>query len=382
MLIATATWRADLGWNPTLPLPDDRVSLLLVFGDTAVADHPDNPIGELTNAWPGAHVLGCSTAGQSLGGELHDDSLVVTAVTFESTEIVSAHVDVEQSGGARRAGRLLAEQLATPGLRGVFVLADGLAVSGTALACGFADVDPRMVLSGGLAGDGDRFSRTWTVVDGEPRSGWVSAVGFVGDDIEIGHGTGAGWDVFGPERVVTRSFGNVVYELDGRPVLDVYRSYLGGSASELPASGMFCPLRVRDLDERVTVRTLLHVDDHEGSITFAGDIAQGASARLMRANSDSLIHGAHLAAKQASLGGGGELAIAVSCVGRRRVLGERTDEELAAALEAFRPGVPMVGFYAYGQLSPNDGISSLHNQTMTITTLRESRGVRAEAASR
>jgi hypothetical protein len=364
-------WRANHGWQPDLPVPDERTSLILAFGDTSLADHPDNPIGQLGRAWPNAHVVGCSTAGQSINDKLHDDALVVTFVRFDSTTLVSAHVNVETSGGPRRSGRRLAEQLNTPGLRGAFVLSDGLVVNGTALAAGFADVLPDLPVSGGLAGDGSRFDETWTIVDGAPRSGWVSAVGFIGDDIEIGYGSGGGWDIFGPERLVTRSYGNVLYELDGRPVLGLYHEYLGDKAADLPAAGLFFPLEVRDLDNRTTVRTVLQVNDQDGSMTFAGDIAQGASAQLMRASTDSLVHGAHLAAKQACLGGKEELAIAVSCVGRRMVLGERTDEELEAALEAFAPATAMVGFYAYGELSPTDGVSELHNQTMTITTLRE-----------
>lgn len=354
-------------------MPDGREAMVLAFADTTVADHPADPIGELARLWPEGHLLGCSTAGQAIGARLGDDALVVTVVRFDTTAVVSAHVDLELSGGSRRAGRRLAEQLARPGLRGAFVLSDGLAVNGTALAAGFADILPDLPVSGGLAGDGDRFERTWTVVDGEPRSGWVSAVGFVGDDIEIGHGSGGGWDIFGPERVVTRSFGNVLYELDGQSVLGLYREYLGPSAKDLPGAAMFFPLQVRDLDERAMVRTVLHVDDADGSMTFGGDIPQGATAQLMRASTDNLVHGAHLAAKQASLGDD-ELAIAVSCVGRRMVLGERTDEELEAALDAFTDGMPMVAFYAYGELSPGDGVNGvndLHNQTMTITTLRE-----------
>lgn len=355
---------------------DERADVVLAFADAAVAEHLDGPLGTIAHTWPDAHVLGCSTAGQSLGDVLHDDSLVIVTIRFASTVAVSAHVSLERCGGARRAGRRLAEQLAAPGLRAAFVVSGGSGTNGTALAAGFADILPDLPLSGGLAGDGDRFGTTWTVVDGEAREGWASAVGFVGDDIEVGFGSGSGWDIFGPVRLVTRSFGNVLYELDGRPVLDLYREYLGASAADLPASGMYFPLEVRDLDGRAVVRTVLQIDDTDGSMTFGGDIAQGAGAQLMRASTDNLVHGAHLAAKQASLGGADELAIAVSCVGRRMVLGERTDEELEAVLEAFSPGVPMVGFYAYGEISPSDGFSDLHNQTMTITTMRERRSPR------
>jgi hypothetical protein len=371
MIAATFTWAAGTGWFPELPTPpDDNKVLAIAFGDPSVVDHPDRPMDQLIAAWAGRPLIGCSTGGQLIGDAVRDGTVVVTIMRFAATEVLCAHVDLARSGSARRAGRELAEALAEPGLAAIFVLVDGLSVNGTALTEGIADVLPDVPVSGGLAADGDRFAHTWTVVDGELAEGHVSAVGFVGDQIEIGFGSIGGWEPFGPDRLVTRSFGNVLYELDGRPASDLYREYLGSDAGPLPAAGWRLPLCVKDLDGRTVVRSVRDVHESEGSITFVGDIAQGSTAQLMRGSVDGLVHGANVAAKQAATGNEC-VAIAISSLGRRALLGERSEDELDAALEALRDDVVLVGFHGYGELAPVDGTNDVHDQTMTITTLGE-----------
>lgn len=368
MIVETASWRANEGWRPAMPAPDGPGSLVLVFADAAVAAHPDRPLSELAAAWDGHAVLGCSTGGQVHGAELLDATLVATVVRFATTTVRAAHVEVARAGGSRRAGRELAERLDDPSLAAVLVVADGLTVNGSALLTGIGDVAGSVPVFGGLAADGQRFDWTWTLVGTETVGNHASAVGFYGDDLELGFGAGSGWRPFGPERLVTSSFGHVLHELDGRPAATVYHDYLGDRAGDLPGAAMFFPLELRDLDDRTVLRTPVGVDPDSASLSFAGDVPQGAGARLLRASTADLAHGATLAAKEAHLGGD-ELALAVSCCGRRHLMGERTEDELDAVAAALDPGTPLVGFYAYGALSAADG--QLQNQTMTITTMRE-----------
>jgi hypothetical protein len=216
--------------------------------------------------------------------------------------------------------------------------------------------------------------------DRTPQSGYVTAVGFYGDHIRLGHGSKGGWDKFGPERQVTKSIGNVLYELDGRPALGLYKEYLGDRASGLPATGLLFPLAIRtsQAEGKVLVRTILAVDEATQSMTFAGDIPEGVFAQLMRANFDRLIQGASEAATltfdhhNGSYSDSPTLSIAISCVGRRLVLGERTEEEIEATLEILPKGSRQIGFYSYGEISPyKSGACDLHNQTMTLTTIAE-----------
>jgi hypothetical protein len=354
---------------------DGSGTLVVAFGDR---DLPREPLADLRVSFPHSHIIGCSTAGQILGDTLTDSTVVVGVARFATTRVSSARAAVSHPDESFAAGQALARTLAEPGLEAVFVLSDGLLVNGSALVRGVASALPAdVVITGGLAGDGERFASTWVLGDGVARSGSVVGVGLSGPHLRVGSGSFGGWDIFGPERLITRANGNVLYEVDGRPALALYKEYLGDRAGGLPATALLFPLAIRaSADERRrTVRTVLAVDDDAQSMTFAGDVPEGWRAQLMRANKDRLVDGAMEAALRCGAGasaGAPMLALAISCVGRRLVLGERTEEEIEAALEVLPAGSELVGFYSYGEIAPHgEGVCDLHNQTMTLTTISE-----------
>ncbi|MFO0984063.1 MAG: FIST N-terminal domain-containing protein [Planctomycetota bacterium] len=378
MQLETFEWSAKTGWSVgSFPSLDGERTLVVVFGSSAHIDRPA-PITELARFYARSHLIGCSTSGEIFQSRISDGSLAVAVAQFAASELRTASTAVGKEVGSFAAGAALARQLAAPTLRSVLVLSDGLSVNGSELVQGLNSVLPEhVVVTGGLAGDGDRFQRTWVIEQGVPKTGYVTAVGLCGDRLDIGHGSKGGWDIFGPERVVTRARGNVLFELDGSPALQLYKQYLGERASGLPATGLLFPLAIREhaSDERHLVRTILSVDEQAQSMTFAGDVPQGWRAQLMKANFDRLIGGASEAAQLSKRGAtrsAARLAIAVSCVGRRLVLGERAEEEVEATLDVLDRGARQIGFYSYGEISPyTTGSCDLHNQTMTLTTISE-----------
>jgi hypothetical protein len=374
--LESRAWTADDGWSAPLPhASDGPATVVVAFGATAVADAAA-PLDELRKAFPTSHVVGCSTAGEILGERLADNSVVVSIARFERARIASTLAHVAGPHESYDAGQAIGRALASPDLRAVLVLSDGLLVNGSQLVRGLTrSVASDVVITGGLAGDGECFERTWVLADGVAESGVIAAIGFAGA-ARVGAGSAGGWDIFGPERTITSSDGNVLYELDGRPALELYREYLGDRADGLPATAMLFPLAIRPRRDETprTVRTVLAIDESEQSMTFAGDVSQGWHAQLMCANRERLVDGAMQAASRSALPAevAPQLAVAISCVGRRLVLGERTEEEIEATLEALAPGAELVGFYSYGEIGPHaEGFCDLHNQTMTVTTIGE-----------
>ncbi|MGC3973057.1 MAG: FIST N-terminal domain-containing protein [Nitrospira sp.] len=381
MHVATACLKPGHSGIPAeLAALDSENSLLLLFGTSRLIDRPELS-QQVMAACPRSHVMGCSTAGEIHGAEISDGSLVVAAVRFEKTRLLTTHAAVHGPKDSYAAGRAIAATLHQPALRGLLVLSDGLTVNGSELVKGLNDtLGGAVIVTGGLAGDGTDFKQTWVIKDRAPQSGYATAIGFYGDQIRLGHGSKGGWDKFGPERRVTKSEGNILYELDGRPALQLYKEYLGDRAAGLPATGLLFPLAIRssNTDGKVLVRTILAVDEAAQSMTFAGDLPEGVLAQLMRANFDRLVQGASeaaaltLACATRAASCSPTLSIAISCVGRRLVLGERTEEEIEATLDVLPSGSRQVGFYSYGEISPYDsGVCDLHNQTMTLTTITE-----------
>lgn len=376
MKVEVFSHRDGRGWSiPAFPALDGNQTLVLVFGGARKVE--SLPLDTLVSGYPHAHVMGCSTAGEILGQSIVDDSLAVAICRFDGTPLRSSSKRLESAMDSFLVGTSIAQELLAADLRGVFVLSDGTKVNGSELVRGLNRVlPPEVLVTGGLAGDGDRFTKTWVLDHGKPTRGCVSAIGFYGDRIVFGHGSKGGWDVFGPERIVTRSWGNVLFEIDGLSALDLYKRYLGDLASGLPANALLFPLRLRrkKTDTRGLVRTILSIDEKVSSMTFAGDIPEGSLVQFMRANPDRLVDGAAEAARSSrnkQESAQESLAIAISCVGRRLVLAERAEEEIEAVGGAL-PASQLIGFYSYGELSPcSDERCDLHNQTMTLTTLSE-----------
>ena len=377
MKLEQRRWTEAGGWEPDAPGElADSVQLVLLFGSRSIV-REKKWLTEIKQAYPNAHLLGCSTAGEICGTQVFDDSLVVTAVSFAYTQLKGAKVRIDNMGNSCKAGEKLALSLEKEGLVHVFVLSDGLKINGSELVKGLTKYLPDYVsITGGLSGDGALFRETYVLWDDEPEKDTVAVLGLYGKRLKVGYASFGGWDPFGPERLITRSKGNVLYELDGKSALMLYKKYLGEHAKGLPSTGLLFPLSVRIKEgEKGVVRTILSVNEEDQSMTFAGDVPEGYYARLMKANFDRLIDGAVEAARTSLdiIGLSPELAILISCVGRKLILKQRIEEEIEGVRDILGAQAMLTGFYSYGEISPftRGARCELHNQTMTITAFSE-----------
>lgn len=349
-------------------------NLVFAFSNNATLREPGFA-ESLRRAYPEAILAGCSTAGEIRGERVQDDTLCITAIAFERSRVQGAAIDLTDYPCSYDAGSRLGSCLPGAGLKHAIVISDGLKVNGSELARGLQEtLPPGVVTTGGLAGDSDRFKETTLLFQDSVQEGLAFILGLYGD-VRVGYGSLGGWDPFGPERRITRAFANKLHDLDGESALGLYKKYLGDFARDLPASALHFPLRIRaDQKDPGVVRTVLAVKEEDDCMTFAGEMPTGWYATLMRANFDRLIDGAVTAAQSASVSvKDPDLALLISCVGRRLVLKQRIEEEVEGVREVLGKKAALFGFYSYGELSPfTPGVRcELHNQTMTITTLSE-----------
>lgn len=378
MFVSCHQYNDQSGWDvvPSKSLDSDN-TLMVIFGPSDFT-LIESELNHLRETFKSSRLIGCSTSGEIYGRLVSDDSLVVALIKFEKSRIKISSHELDQAMNSLLIGEKIAEDLYSGDLKGMLVLSDGLNINGSELVRGIAKGNSHEVnVAGGLAGDGQRFEKTWTLVDGQIKENNVTAVGFYGEHVHMDCQFGGGWDVLGPERVVTSSKNNILYALDGQPALDLYKKYLGDRASGLPATGLLFPLSIRNSEEQkdITVRTILGINEDDKSIRFAGDIPQGSKVRLMRANNDRLIDGASDGARifnQKAWQDKEVIFFAVSCVGRRLVLGQRIEEELEAVIDELSMKNKLVGFYSYGEISTDHNKRcDLHNQTISLTAVWE-----------
>jgi hypothetical protein len=378
MRVGQMIWDAESGWKTLSQHSKFHPQLVLAFGAREILSNPDR-YDELRSFFPESNILTCSTAGEIVGSKVTDNTIVVSALEFQKTTVRISEIKIEKSQNSYECGKALARDLLAEDLAHILVIADGHVVNGGDLISGFNINNERKIpITGGLAGDGSLFEKTLVGNNKTPTEGNIVAIGFYGKNLLVGHGYQGGWDAFGPERVVTKSDRNILYELDHQSALKLYKNYLGALASELPGSALLFPLSIRLPDtNEVVVRTVLSINESNQSMTFAGNLPQGATAQLMKANFDRLIDGS-IHAADLSLESFGksspEFALLISCVGRKLVLNQRVEEEVEEASRVLGSDTAITGFYSYGEISPIVGMirCELHNQTMTITTYRES----------
>ncbi len=360
------------------PLASTSPQLVTIFG--AVEYLTDAAfVRTVTDLFPRATVVGCSTAGEISNAGVRDRTCAITAVNFSSSRVASVTTELLGMPDSRAAGARIGHALEKAGLRGVLLLAPGIKINGSALVEGVSSVLGRDVpLSGGLAGDDGAFLRTWIWGPNGVSDNHVTAVGFYGDSLSFSGGTFGGWVAFGPERKITKCDGNVLYELDGSPALEVYRRFLGNHAKDLPAAGLLFPFSTRGTQDAPSglIRSILGIDEKLGSLTLAGEVQINDSLKLMRASKAELVKGARTAAESARETHrvqGDELALMVSCVGRKLVMDDQVGDEVDAVRGVFDHKPTVTGFYSYGEIGPfmPGGVCHLHNQTMTIVMLGE-----------
>ncbi len=365
-------------WSEKFPSDfDSKNTLLFAYFSTNFHDH--SVWQDITKNFPLAKKMGCSGSGQVKQSEIEDEGIILTGLKFDKTEIEISSITQIKDRNSEVIGEELGRKFKKQGLKGLYLLSDGLAVNGTALIKGLKNIlGEDLNLSGGLAGDGSNFKSTYVLVDGQPTEQSVTAVGFYGDHIDISATADGGWIPFGPVRKITKSEANILFELDGKPALELYKQFLGEQAKKLPSSALLFPIYLKsgqDQIDRNAVRTILSVDDANQSMTFAGDVPMGTNIQLMRAGHENLIEAAKNVAitNISKLKEGPQIfSLVVSCVGRRLVMGENTEDELESVLENLPANTLQTGFYSYGEIAAGStGVCDLHNQTMTITLLRE-----------
>lgn len=354
----------------------EEVQLVIGFGSSALVSQ-EKSFKDIKNRYPNAEIAICSSAGEIYENEVLDDTISLVAIQFQTTTLKTSEINIQDFDSSYEAGKTLIKNLPQNNLKLVFILSDGGKVNGGELVKGMNHSKNKDVLiTGGLAGDGTNFEKTFVGLNQVPQMGKLIAIGFYGDNLVVSHGSFGGWESFGLERTATKSVENVLYEIDGKNALSLYKTYLGKFAEELPGSALLFPLSVQfDENKETIVRTILSIDNKNQSITFAGDIPIGSKIRFMKANFDRLIDAASDAANSCleMEKNKPKLALLISCVGRKLIMPNRIDEEIEAISEIFGSGTMLSGFYSYGEISPLNPMANceLQNQTMTITGINE-----------
>jgi len=351
--------------------------LVLIFADRFLLED-SALIDEIRIQFPYEHLIFGSSAGEIIGPYVNDETVAVTAIEFEKSSFIVKTANIlDYQKDTSALGLSLSKSLPKENLKHVLVISEGSFVNGSSIIEGMElGLEASVDLTGGICGDGPRFEKTLVSYKENPKIGEVVAIGLYGETLDISFASFGGWFPFGPDRVITKSSQNILYELDNQPALDIYIKYLGEKASELPQSALLYPLNVMIPGKKIpVVRTILGIDYETKAMILAGDVPVDSVVQLMMVSVDSIAAGASEAARLAMTERKTkpEFAFLVSCVGRKMVMDQRVEEEIEEVVELIGKETRIAGFYSYGEIAPFHGENTceLHNQTMTLTLISE-----------
>ncbi|MDD3413858.1 MAG: FIST N-terminal domain-containing protein [Lachnospiraceae bacterium] len=366
-------WKGEFDGDVTIK---EEAQWVLVFGSSELIQSTQL-FDEIRTMYPNSYIMGCSSGGEIFGAAVIDDMVIITAVHLEKSSVKFSRYDLSDGECASQIGKKIMDSIVKEDLKHVFVLSEGLNMNGSKLVEGLRENNETHVpITGGLSADKVLFKNTYIIANDYAKQNQIVVAAFYGD-IKTGCASMGGWDTFGIERIVTKADGNVLYEMDGKPVLDLYKEYLGDLANDLSKNVLLFPLSIRERDSGYSfVRTVAAIDEEKKSLAFAGDIPVGSYCRLMKSNPYNLVEGSKQAislSKEMIGESKIDLAILISCIGRKLVLKQMVDDEVQVVEDTVGKDTAITGFYSYGEISPyqKDTTCEFHNQTMTITLLTE-----------
>ncbi|QYS88010.1 FIST signal transduction protein [Flavobacterium davisii] len=377
MKIVQAILEENLAWKYIIPKQELNNPFILIFGNRQLLEQ-SVVIQKIREEFPYEHLIFGSTCGEIVDNNVINHVVHVTAIEFEKSTFIIKNGNIKDYNlDAYLLGKKLSSDMPKEGLKHLIVISEGSFVNGSSLIAGIEAIQLNNIpISGGICGDDDRFQKTIASYKENPKTGEVILVGLYGKTLEISAASYGGWITFGPERLITKSEANILYEIDDKPALELYRKYLGDKANELPKASLLYPLHVKaENKEKAVVRTVLNIDENNNSMTLAGDVPINSKVQLMMASVDGLSEGAKKAAQEAMENRikNPEFALLVSCIGRKLVMDQRVEEEIEEVKKTIGNQTVISGFYSYGEIAPfgKNSNCELHNQTMTLTLISE-----------
>src|SRR5918997_2390896 len=334
----------------------------------------------------GAPLSGCSAEG-TIGGDYADESnfsVVVMAISSEELRWrngLATGLGTDSWTTGQKVAQSLSFDLGTDAV-GLFVFPDGTTVNFDQFFAGLEgnlSSDWFLPLWGGGAGDNFAMRQTYQYRDDEIASDGV-AYALLSGEAQPASAVGIGYIPIGSERTVTRSQGNVIYEIDGKPVLEVLQEYVPDRAlaenwQSYAITFALCfraPSYIKD--EEYVVRTILSVDETDGSATTQTEVPEGTSVWLSSRDQEKVTTGLDRMAAQIKQELGGnqpKLVFQFDCVSRGKLMFR--DQEKIRLLRQFRqaigPDVPWAGFYTYGEIGPVEKHNRYHNYTAVVLAL-------------
>ncbi len=350
-------------------IEDSSRLLIQVFTGVPEREHIEKLQSELRSLFQKAGVIGTTTGGEIFNGRVHENTTVLSFTSFERAEVRTA---LSSNPVSVQAGREVSETLRDENTKLLFLFADGLYTNGDDVLDAVNEEFGSVPVVGGLAGDNFAFKGTYVFTSEELTDRGIVGASINTDRLHVNTHYNLAWVPVGREMEVTRAEGNRIYEIEGKPVVDLYREYLGTSAGELlPHLAIEFPL-VLERDGVLLARACLGVAE-DRSMLYTGDIRQGERVRFSIWDTGVMLDSASRNLNTFRLNPS-ESIFVYTCLARKYLMGKEVEVES----KHLQNVAPTSGFLTYGEFYNYEGRNRFMNYTFTAVSLSEGESARKE----
>jgi len=359
--------------------------LAIVFASTAY-DLP-TVVSSIRKATHQAPLVGCSSLGEYTEDEVAEGGIAIGLLKSDSHLFFTSHAEALRADAAacvQQAVSALPQARADFPERSALIYSDGLAGVGeeTVLAATTC-LGPDCRFSGGSASDAWKFQETFTFCDDKVYQDGMS-VCLWQSKAPLSNAVRHGQVPLSEVMTFTKTKGNVLYEIDGKPAWTVWKEATRQAAKEQGidvdalqdpgAIGQFMSMFLVGLDtgNDYRIRYGAQVDLTSNSVGFVCSVFEGTKFRIMRTVKENLLASSVEAAHEALQGTAGRKpagAIIVDCGVRQLIFG-KDYSRCVEALKKELGALPLLGYVAYGEISRQKGtLSGFHNTTTVVTVI-------------
>ncbi len=323
-------------------------------------------------------IIGCSTSGEISNASCYENAVVGLFFDLDRAFYrihASSTLDKSLYSSCFEAGQIADSAFSNPA---AILLSGGVSIDAEQLVYGMRDgVGREIPLFGGQAGDNMKLEATWAFSNDVMTDNGIACLILDNDRVEVRGLATSGWEAIGDQNTITRADGNVVYEINGEPALDVFLKYFGFFSNSPDPNNDFAsvsaqyPLQM-ERDNGVTVlRTPLFVNTDEKALILGGAVREGERFRFSISPGfdviDKTINEFSGLAREVQ---NPDAVVLFSCKGRHFALGPLLEEEVEGVFNHWR--APMAGFLTYGEIgTPDGGVCEFHNETCSLVLLKE-----------
>ena len=334
----------------------------------------------LRESLPDSPLIGCSSSGEIASCGALTQAVVLWALGGSGISTSTGWGTSEGQGlraAASQAARCLETLEQQRAHTVLMLLSDGLGGDQMEVVRGAYDIATVEVpLVGGCAGDYLAMRRTLQLHDQRVMQGAVVAAAITSDR-PLGVGVSHGWTPISEPMLVTGSRDTVLATLDDKPALDVFLDFFQPPEAVRNDPEAFAdfaathPIGIRRR-ERIEMRHITGFDASSRSLIMVAEVPQGALAFLTEGDFNSVLGAAAQSCESAiaALGGSAPQGLLLfDCVSRRSVFSEERVQEETDLIRRCSDGIPMAGFYTYGEIARTKGAGGFHNQTLVTLAI-------------